>query len=116
MKKCDAIENYISSFPPNTQNILNDIRKTILNLSPNLQETMSYGIPTFDLNGKHLVHFAGYKKHIGFYPGPEAIEIFRDELNNYKTSKGTIQFPIDKPIPIELVQKITKYRITQILK
>jgi uncharacterized protein YdhG (YjbR/CyaY superfamily) len=93
-----------------TQKKLQQIRELVKSLAPGATETIAYGIPTFRLNG-NLVHFAGYAQHIGFYPGSEAIEVFNQDLTLYKTSKGTIQFPLDKPLPLELIRKITLYRV-----
>jgi uncharacterized protein YdhG (YjbR/CyaY superfamily) len=115
-KEIKTVNEYISGFPKSTQKILHQVRRTILEVAPDAVEVMSYGIPTFDLNKKHLIHFAGYEHHIGLYPGPQALEFFQDEIKSYKTSKGTVQFPIDKPMPIELIQKITKFRVDQIAK
>jgi uncharacterized protein YdhG (YjbR/CyaY superfamily) len=111
-----TIDEYIARFPQSTQKILNQVRKTISKVAPEAVEVMSYGIPTFDLKKKHLIHFAAYEHHIGLYPGAQAVEVFRDEIKSYKTSKGTIQFPIDKPMPIDLIQKITKFRVDQIAR
>lgn len=112
--KITTIDEYIAGYPENTQEILEKIRKTIHETIPEATELMSYGIPTFDLNKKHLVHFGAYPHHIGFYPGPPAIVAFEKELKLYNTSKGTIQFPIDKPIPFDLIVKITDFRANQI--
>ncbi|NHJ15106.1 MAG: DUF1801 domain-containing protein [Candidatus Thorarchaeota archaeon] len=109
----ETIDQYIGAFPKDVQDILEGLRKAIRDAAPDAQETIAYGIPTFKLNG-NLVHFAGYKKHIGFYPGgPSAIEAFKDELTKYKQSKGTIQFPLDESIPLELVKRIVKFRVKQ---
>lgn len=115
-KETTIIDEYITGFPDSTQKILQEVRSTIADVAPDAVEVMSYGIPTFDLNKKHLIHFAGYEHHIGLYPGAQAIEVFKDEIKAYKTSKGTIQFPIDKPTPIKLIKKITEFRKAQILK
>jgi len=112
-KKVATIDEYIAMFPLNVQDILNDMRKIIQESAPEAQEAMSYGIPTFKLNG-NLVHFGGFKSHIGFYPGgPSAIEAFKEELSPYKQGRGSIQFPLDRPIPFELVKKIVKFRVKQ---
>lgn len=108
--KYTTINEYIAYFPAEVQVILNKVRATIKSVAPSATEAISYGIPTFKLNG-NLVHFAGYEHHVGFYPGGEGVEVFKDELTSYKTSKGTIQFPLDKPIPYELIKKITLYRV-----
>ncbi len=105
MEKYTTIDEYISSFPLETQKILQQLRKDLQQMVPNAKEKISYGIPTFTLNG-NLIHFAGYKNHIGLYPGSKAIEIFAEDLKNYPTSTGTVQFPIDKPLPMVLIKKI----------
>jgi uncharacterized protein YdhG (YjbR/CyaY superfamily) len=110
--KFKTIDEYISTFPAITQNILGKIRQTIREAAPDAEEAISYQIPTFRLNG-NLVHFAAFKNHIGFYPASKAIEVFKTELSSYKTSKGAIQFPLDKPIPFALISKITKFRVTE---
>ncbi|MEJ2241219.1 MAG: DUF1801 domain-containing protein [Candidatus Bathyarchaeota archaeon] len=107
-----TIDEYIIKFPPNVQNILQKIRQLIKDLAPKAKETISYQIPTFKLNG-NLVHFAAYKNHIGFYPTPSAIKEFKKELSIYKLGKGTIQFPINQPIPYDLIKKIVKFRINE---
>jgi uncharacterized protein YdhG (YjbR/CyaY superfamily) len=108
-KKFETIDEYITIFPKNVQEILETLRKVIRESAPEAEETISYAIPTFKLNG-NLVHFAAYKNHIGFYPTSSGIEAFKKELSNYNTSRGTVQFPIDKPIPYDLVKKIVRYR------
>lgn len=105
-----SVDTYIHQFSKETQVILEKIRQTIRSIIPEATETISYGIPAFDLFGKHVVHFAAFKNHIGFFPTPSAIVFFSKELNEYHTSKGTIQFPMDKPIPYELIEKITNFR------
>lgn len=110
-----TIDEHIHTFAPETQAILEKVRQTIKSVAPQATEAISYGIPTFRLNG-NLVHFAGYAHHVGFYPGSEAIEVFREEIKGYKTSKGTIQFPFDKPIPYDLIKKITEFRVKQSLQ
>jgi len=88
------------------------MRKVIRESAPEVEETISYGIPTFKLNG-NLVHFAEYKNHIGFYPTPSGIEAFKKELSPFKSAKGSVQFPIDKPIPFNLVEKIVIFRVKE---
>jgi uncharacterized protein YdhG (YjbR/CyaY superfamily) len=112
MDKVDTIDNYIKGFPPEVQNILEKIRETIRKNAPEASETIKYGIPTFVQNG-NLVHFAGYKKHIGFYPSPSGIAAFTDETTIYHTGKGTLQFPMNKPIPYSLISKIVKFRVNE---
>jgi uncharacterized protein YdhG (YjbR/CyaY superfamily) len=113
--KFKTIDEYISSFHQDVQEILKNLRSIIKNAAPNAEEKINYNVPTFYLNG-NLVHFAGYKNHIGFYPTPTGIENFAGELKNFKTSKGTIQFPIDKPLPRNLIAKIVKFRVEENLK
>jgi len=107
-----SIDEYIASFPKNVQYILEELRRVIKESAPEAQETISYGIPTFKLNG-NLVHFAAYKSHIGFYPTPSAIEAFKEDLSPYEMSKGAIRFPLDKPVPFPLVKKIVYFRVKQ---
>lgn len=114
-KKNQEIDNYIENFPKEVQIILQKIREEIQKTAPRAEEVMSYGIPTFRLNG-NLVHYGGFKNHIGFFPSPSGIAKFKKELSQYKTSKGTIQFQIKDPIPYDLIKKITKFRISENLK
>lgn len=108
-----TVEEYIAAFPKNIQSILEGVREAIRDSAPHGQEVIVYGIPTFKLNG-NLVHFAAYKNHIGFYPGgPSAIEVFKSKLSRYSLSKGTIRFPLDEPIPLELVKEIVKFRVKE---
>lgn len=112
MKKVvSTIDDYISLCKEDVQIKLKELRLVIKELAPDATETISYQMPTFKLNG-NLVHFAAYSKHIGFYPTPNAIVKFKNELVQYKTSKGAIQFPIDKPLPIELIKKIVEFRVS----
>ena len=106
------ITDYIREFPPEVQEKLNQMRDAILEIAPESTEKISWRMPTFHLNG-NLVHFAGYKSHIGFYPGADGIEAFAAELGAYKLSKGTVQFPLDQPLPLELVKRITAFRKAQ---
>ena len=108
--KIESVDDYIKGFPPNVQKILQEIRLAIKKVVPKAEEAISYQIPTFRLNG-NLVHFAAFKNHIGLYPGSKAINDFKKELALYKSSKGAIQFPIDKPIPLSLIKKIVNYRV-----
>lgn len=109
------VDTYISAFPSDVRKILVQVRRTILEAAPNAVEQISYNMPAYKLNGV-LVYFAGYKKHIGFYPTPDGIEAFETELSSYKYSKGAVQFPIDKPIPFELISRIVKYRVKELSK
>lgn len=106
------IDEYISNFPDDTQVILQKIRQTVQKVAPEATEKISYGIPTFVFNG-NLVHFSAYDKHIGFYPGAASILAFKDELMGYETSKGTIRFSLNKPIPYDLIETITKFCVQQ---
>ena len=112
MNEYKDADEYISLFPPQVQLILQQLRQAIRDLVPEAEETISYGIPTFRLHG-NLVHYAAYKNHIGFYPGAAGIEIFKDKLARYKLSKGTVQFPIDEPIPFDLIREIVLFRVNQ---
>ena len=112
-KKVENIDDYISDFSVETQKYLNEMRELIRKLAPDSVESISYAIPTFSLNGKYLVYFAGFKNHIGLYPTPVGMEAFKEELLNYKTGKGSVQFPLNKSLPITLITKIVKYQIEQ---
>jgi uncharacterized protein YdhG (YjbR/CyaY superfamily) len=115
-KKFKTIDSYIKTFPRNVQSILKKIRHTIQKSAPKATEAISYQIPTFKLNGKNLVHFAAFKNHIGFYPAPSGIKSFKKELSPYIGGKGSVKFPMNKPIPFGLVKKIVKYRVKENLK
>lgn len=108
MKKYDTIDDYIAEFPEDVQVLLEKVRATIRKAAPKAEEAVKYGIPTYVLKG-NLIHFGGYKNHIGLYPGSRPIEKFEDELAGYETSKGTVRFPLDKRIPFGLIAKITKF-------
>lgn len=110
------IDEYIKAYPKDVQSKLVQIRKAISNLVPTATESISYGMPTFKLNRKNLVHFAAYKSHIGFYPTPSALTNFEKELLIYKTSKGTAQFKLDEELPMKLIEKMVKFRIKEILE
>lgn len=112
----NTIDAYIKTFPADRQEILQSIRNTIQEVVPDATEAISYGMPTFKLKGKNLVHFAAWKEHIGFYPTPSGTEQFKEELSEYVVSKGAIQFPFDKPIPFDLVRRIVKFRKNIILE
>lgn len=112
INKVGTVDEFIAGFPRGTQIILEKIRQTIHQAAPEAKEKISYGIPTFTLSG-NLVHFSAYEHHIGFYPGAGAIVAFADDLKAYKTSKGTVQFPLDQPIPYDLIGKITQFRVMQ---
>lgn len=105
-----TIDEYIATFPPNIQTILQQVRATIHKAAPDAEETISYNMPAFKQNGV-LVYFAAFKNHIGFFPTAQGIEAFKDRIAAYKTSKGTIQFALDKPLPLELIDEIVRYRV-----
>ncbi|MFZ1368779.1 MAG: DUF1801 domain-containing protein [Ferruginibacter sp.] len=107
------IDEYIMGFPEDLAIKLEKLRQTIKKAAPNTTEAISYAIPTFKMDGKNLVHFAGYKNHIGFYPGTGAVEAFKNELSGYNLSKGTVQFPLDKPIPSDLISNMVKCCISK---
>ena len=109
------IDDYIAGFPAEVQEILEKIRSTIRKAAPDAKETINYGIPTFTLNC-NLVHFAGFTGHIGFYPTPSGIEKFKEELSVYEGAKGSVQFPLDKPMPLGLIRKIVKFRVQENLE
>ncbi len=104
-----TIEDYIAQFPENVQKVLQELRTVIRAAVPEAEEKISYQMPTFYLNG-NLVHFAAYKNHIGFYPAPSGIEHFKEELSPYAGAKGSVQFPLDRPVPFDLVARITTFR------
>jgi uncharacterized protein YdhG (YjbR/CyaY superfamily) len=106
------IDTYISSFPEEIQTLLQQVRATIRESAPEAVEAIKYAMPTFILHG-NLVHFAAYKNHIGFYPVPSGIEAFKEELSQYNGGKGSVQFPIDKPMPLELISRIVKFRVME---
>jgi uncharacterized protein YdhG (YjbR/CyaY superfamily) len=114
MKSYSTIDEFIAGFPAPVQKILTQLRETIRKAAPEAEETINYGIPTFKLGG-NLVHFGCYAKHIGFYPTPTAISAFKKELKPYKCSKGTVQFPLDQPVPLDLVRRMVKFRVAEVL-
>ena len=107
-KKAKNIDEYIADSPVDVQPLLQKVRTAIRRAAPKAEEAIKYQMPTFVLNG-NLIHFAGYKNHIGLYPGSKPIEEFKDELTRYEVSKGTIRLPLDKPIPLGLISRITKF-------
>jgi uncharacterized protein YdhG (YjbR/CyaY superfamily) len=108
----NSIDEYIAEFPVETQKVLEELRALIKASAPDATETISYAIPTFDLNG-HLVHFAGYKNHIGFYPTGSGVEAFEEELKPYKSGKGSVQFPLGQPLPTDLIRRIVEFRVEE---
>ncbi|MDD1747856.1 MAG: DUF1801 domain-containing protein [Methanomassiliicoccales archaeon] len=111
-KAPQSIDEYIGTFPKDIQSKLESIRKAVKEEAPDAQEVMSYGMPAFKLN-KVLVYFVAQKKHIGFYPTASGISAFKEELSQFKHSKGAVQFPIDEPVPLELVRKMVKFRVKE---
>lgn len=109
----NSIDEYIKSFPDEIQKRLEQIRATINANAPNVVEGISYGMPSFKIHGKPMVYFAAYKKHIGFYATPSGHAEFAEELSNYKRGKGSVQFPLDKAIPFDLISKIVKFRVNE---
>jgi len=107
-----SIDEYIETFPAEAQELLKELRATIKEAAPEAKEAFSYGIPTFKLNG-NLVHFAAHKSHIGFYPTPSGIERFKNELSVYKGAKGSVQFPIDQPLPLDLIRRVVQFRVAE---
>lgn len=112
-KSIKNVDEYIADFPTETQVILEEIRAAIKTVAPNADESISYGMPGYKLNGKPLVYFAAFKNHIGFYATPTGHAEFAEELSKYKQGKGSVQFPIDKPMPMDLITKIVKFRVRQ---
>ncbi len=109
-KTPQTMDEYIQAFPAPVQKRLTEIRTLVRALTPGVKEKISYGIPTFYLK-RNLVHFAGYAKHIGFYPGASGIEAFEAELGGYKHAKGSVQFPIDAPLPVDLITRMVQFRV-----
>lgn len=107
------IDEYIAAFPTDVQEILEQIRTTIREAAPEAEEAIKYRIPTFVLN-ENLVHFAAFKNHVGFYPTRSGIEKFKDELSSYEGAKGSVRFPIDKPMPLRLIKKIVAFRVKEV--
>src|SRR5665647_2886203 len=110
------IDEYIAGFPKDTQNNLEQIRSTVKKAAPESEESISYGMPAFKTNGKPLVFFAAFKNHIGFYATPTGHSEFAKELSKYKQGKGSVQFPLDKPLPLQLITKIVKFRVKENLQ
>lgn len=109
-----SIDEYIAEFPPDVRARLERVREIVRETAPEATETISYAIPTFDLAGTHLVHFAAFKHHIGFYPTGKGVEAFKDELAAYKGSRGSVQFPLDQPLPDDLIRRIVARRVEQV--
>jgi uncharacterized protein YdhG (YjbR/CyaY superfamily) len=107
-----TIDEYIAGFQPDVQKLLQQIRDIIRKAAPDAEEALKYRMPTFVLN-ENLVHFAGFEKHIGFYPTPSGIEAFKRELAGYKSAKGSVQFPLDEPVPFDLIKKMVEFRVKE---
>ena len=114
-KKPQTIDEYIAGFPTEVQVILEQVRTTIRNSAPDATETIAYQIPTFVLKG-NLVHFGGFAKHIGFYPAPSGIAAFKKELTSYEWAKGSVKFPLDKEMPLDLISRIVRFRVKENLE
>ncbi|MBW7453464.1 iron chaperone [Paenibacillus sepulcri] len=108
----ESVDEYISTFPSEIQALLEALRKVIQEAAPDAKEKISYQMPTYAQHG-NLVHFAAYKNHIGFYPAPSGIVAFKQELSKYKGAKGSIQFPLDEPLPYELISRIVQFRVAE---
>ena len=111
-KKPVTVDEYVATMPAATRSKLEDLRRTIREAAPDATEKIGYGIPTFVFHG-NLVHFAGYERHIGFYPASSGVREFAAELAGYETSKGTIRFPLDEPLPLDLVRRIVEFRVRE---
>lgn len=111
--RVNSIDEYISIFPKDIQKILEEVRGTIKAAAPETEEKISYGIPTFTLNGKYLIYFAGWKNHISIYPIPTGSEAFNKQVSKYVEGKGTLKFPLDKPLPLKLITKIVKLKVAE---
>lgn len=110
----DSVDDYISAFPAETRRILEELRALIRSVAPEATEGISYAIPTFDLHGRHLVHYAAYARHVGFYPvTAEAQQAFEDELRPYKRGRGSVQFPLGKPVPLDLIRRMVEFRVAE---
>jgi len=114
--KAQSIDEYIAEFPAEIQKVLEELRALIRETAPDATETISYAIPTFDLNRKHLVHFAGFKDHISFFPTGSGVEAFKDELEPYKGGKGTVQVPLGEPLPTDLFRRIVEFRVQEVTR
>jgi len=108
-----SVDEYIAEFPPHTQMVLEELRALVRATAPGAVETISYAIPTFDLKGRHLVHFAAYARHVGFYPGAGGIAAFKEELTSYKSAKGSVQFPLGRPLPTDLIRRMVEFRVAE---
>ena len=112
----NSIDEYMGTFPKEIQKMLKEIRKTIKAVAPKAEETISYQMPAFKLDGQYIAHFAAWKKHIGMYPIPAGDKAFQKEITPYKGDKSSLQFPLDKPLPLKLISRVVKFRIAENLK
>jgi uncharacterized protein YdhG (YjbR/CyaY superfamily) len=110
-----TVDDYVAGFPPETRKVLEEIRALIRAEAPDAEETISYAIPTFDLKGKHLCHFAAFKNHLSFFPTGSGADAFADELKVYRGGRGTVQFPYGMPLPADLIRRIVAYRVEQVI-
>lgn len=115
-KKVTTVDAYIEEFSPEVQALLHKMRNTILKVASDAQESISYGMPAYKTQGKPLVYFAAYKNHIGFYATPSGHEAFKNELSGYQQGKGSVQFPLNEPLPLELIGKIIAFRVQENLE
>jgi uncharacterized protein YdhG (YjbR/CyaY superfamily) len=115
VRQFETMDEYIDTFPENVRKTLHELRRTIKEAAPQAEETINYQMPTFTLHG-NLVHFAAFKNHVGFYPTPSGMEAFKKELSGYKGAKGSVQFPIDHPLPLPLIRRIVEYRVKENLE
>jgi uncharacterized protein YdhG (YjbR/CyaY superfamily) len=112
MLKANDVKHYFSNYPEATQNAMSQVKAVIYMVAPAAEESISYGIPTYKYKGL-LAHFGGYDKHIGFYPGAKAIEVFKQEISGYKNAKGSVQFPLDQPMPLDLIERTVRFRLEE---
>lgn len=115
-KKIETIDDYIKTFPKDTQDILETVRQTVREAAPEATEAISYGMPAFKQNGTTLIYFAAWKDHIGIYPTPSGAGAFEKELSQYKRTKGSVHLPLDQPLPCDLITRIVKYRVEESLQ
>jgi uncharacterized protein YdhG (YjbR/CyaY superfamily) len=115
-KSIHNVDEYINGFPPNARTILGKIRAAIQKAAPDAEESISYGMPAYKFNGRPLVYFAAFKNHVGFYATPTGHAAFAEDLARYKQGKGSVQFPIDKPMPLDLITRIVEFRVAENLK
>jgi uncharacterized protein YdhG (YjbR/CyaY superfamily) len=111
----NEVDKYITEFPVEVQEILQKVRATIFNAAPDVVEKMAYGMPGYKLKGKPFVYFAGYAKHVGLYATPVVHEAFANELKGYKQGKGSVQFPLNKPMPFDLIKRIIEFKMKQLI-